>query len=84
MSRADRPQVRSSLSFQGPLAKLVIAPPCHGGGHGSESRRGRSRTHVPRSQYGRIEYAGDPCETVDAYAAEGRNAKAHTDSMRFR
>ena len=84
MSRADRPQVRSSLSFQGPLAKLVIAPPCHGGGHGFESRRSRVRTHAPHLEYDRIEYAGDPCETVDAYAAEGRNAKAHTDSMRFR
>ena len=25
----------------GPVAKLVIAPPCHGGGHGFESRLGR-------------------------------------------
>ena len=26
----------------GPLAQLVRAPPCHGGGHGFESRLGRS------------------------------------------
>ena len=84
MSRADRPQVRNSLSYQGPLAKPVIAPPCHGGGHGSESRKGRSRKYVPHLQYDRIEYAEILCETADAYAAEGRNAKARTDSMRFR
>ena len=29
------------LPFCGPLAQLVRAPPCHGGGHGFESRLGR-------------------------------------------
>ena len=29
------------LPFFGPLAQLVRAPPCHGGGHGFESRLGR-------------------------------------------
>ena len=47
MSRADRPQVRNSLSYQGPLAKLVIAPPCHGGDREFKSHRGRSRTYAP-------------------------------------
>ena len=32
-------QVRSSAF--GPVAQLVRAPPCHGGGHGFESRLGR-------------------------------------------
>ena len=27
--------------FHGPVAQLVRAPPCHGGGHGFESRLGR-------------------------------------------
>ena len=29
------------VSFDGPVAQLVRAPPCHGGGHGFESRLGR-------------------------------------------
>ena len=28
-------------AFNGPVAQLVRAPPCHGGGHGFESRLGR-------------------------------------------
>ncbi len=31
-------------SIHGPVAQLVRAPPCHGGGHGFESRLGRTRT----------------------------------------
>ena len=27
--------------LDGPVAQLVRAPPCHGGGHGFESRLGR-------------------------------------------
>ena len=30
-----------SLQRSGPVAQLVRAPPCHGGGHGFESRLGR-------------------------------------------
>ena len=29
------------IGFCGPVAQLVRAPPCHGGGHGFESRLGR-------------------------------------------
>ena len=29
-------------TLNGPVAQLVRAPPCHGGGHGFESRLGRS------------------------------------------
>ena len=29
------------MKFHGPVAQLVRAPPCHGGGHGFESRLGR-------------------------------------------
>jgi hypothetical protein len=32
---------------QGPVAQLVSAPPCHGGGRGFESRQGRSPVETP-------------------------------------
>ena len=31
----------STERLDGPVAQLVRAPPCHGGGHGFESRLGR-------------------------------------------
>src|SRR6478609_3746080 len=36
-------------STPGPVAQLVSAPPCHGGGRGFESRRGRSTTQPVRT-----------------------------------
>ena len=33
--------IRFEITGFGPLAQLVRAPPCHGGGHGFESRLGR-------------------------------------------
>ncbi len=38
-----------SCTSQGPVAQLVSAPPCHGGGRGFESRRGRSSMKGPDS-----------------------------------
>ena len=37
----DLCEVLKVQSFNGPVAQLVRAPPCHGGGHGFESRLGR-------------------------------------------
>ena len=34
------------MKFHGPVAQLVRAPPCHGGGHGFESRLGRTLLSV--------------------------------------
>jgi hypothetical protein len=31
----------TALIYQGPVAQLVSAPPCHGGGRGFKSRPGR-------------------------------------------
>ena len=31
---------------QGPVAQLVSAPPCHGGGRGFKSRQGRSESDL--------------------------------------
>ncbi len=42
--RAHNPKAAGSSpapATNGPIAKLVIAPPCHGGDHGFESRWGR-------------------------------------------
>ena len=33
----------------GSLVKLVITPPCHGGGHGFESRRSRHLRYIMKS-----------------------------------
>ena len=41
---------------QGPVAQLVSAPPCHGGGRGFKSRPGRKDLHFDRS---------DACEVID-------------------
>ena len=37
----DLCEVLKVYTFDGPVAQLVRAPPCHGGGHGFESRLGR-------------------------------------------
>ena len=34
-------EVLKVQNLYGPVAQLVRAPPCHGGGHGFESRLGR-------------------------------------------
>ena len=58
----------------GPLAQLVRAPPCHGGGHGFESRLGRSYgilaqlgEHLPYKQ--RV-IGSSPIGSIDADVAQ--------------
>ena len=47
--------LREQIIF-GPLAQLVRAPPCHGGGHGFESRLGRYEMKI---SYGILAQLGE-------------------------
>ena len=44
-------------AFNGPVAQLVRAPPCHGGGHGFESRLGRNMHGFEESAHGDVSEA---------------------------
>ena len=61
-------------TFDGLVAQLVRAPPCHGGGHGFESRLGRSYgilaqlgEHLPYKQ--RV-IGSSPIGSIDADVAQ--------------
>ena len=43
----------------GPVAQLVRAPPCHGGGHGFESRLGRSSFNYEIKYFGILAQLGE-------------------------
>ena len=48
----DLCEVLKVYTFDGPVAQLVRAPPCHGGGHGFESRLGRLTKYGILAQLG--------------------------------
>ena len=67
-------------TFDGLVAQLVRAPPCHGGGHGFESRLGRSYgilaqlgEHLPYKQrvIGSSPIGSIQCEAIHIYAFAG-------------
>ena len=47
------------ILLNGPVAQLVRAPPCHGGGHGFESRLGRSHLQDVTNEYGVLAQLGE-------------------------
>ena len=52
-------EVLKACDFYGLVAQLVRAPPCHGGGHGFESRLGRLRCYLNAVLYGIIAQLGE-------------------------
>ena len=50
--------IRSKGLTQGPVAQLVSAPPCHGGGRRFEPGRGRSRCQTAALRGGRFAFPG--------------------------
>ena len=69
-------------TFDGLVAQLVRAPPCHGGGHGFESRLGRSYgilaqlgEHLPYKQRVIGSSPIGPITFIDAAVAELADAR---------
>ena len=63
-SKSDDEIEFSVCSFEGiylcgPVAQLVRAPPCHGGGHGFESRLGRFFGNEEFSNHGILAQLGE-------------------------
>ena len=69
-------------TFFGPLAQLVRAPPCHGGGHGFESRSGRLFYALNESE-GKVNRGLSSAGRASALQAEGHRFEPYRPHPKF-